>query len=83
MAFFGKYSIFSNNQYEFKWGKSCSDAIISLAEDIYKSLNEKTFVLALFIDHKKAYDKVNHSILLKKLEFYGKDVIHLNGLRTT
>ena len=71
MSFFEQYSVLSNNQYGFKTGKSCSDAIISLTEKIYKSLNEKKFVITLFIDLKKAYDTVNHNILLEKLESYG------------
>jgi len=70
-TFFEQCSILSESQYGFKKGVSCSDAIVSLTEFIYKSLNEKKFVITLFMDLKKAYDTVNHDILLKKLEAYG------------
>ena len=72
MAFFEQYSILSNNQYGCKRGKSCSDAIVPLTENIYKSLNENKFVITLFIDLKKEYDTVNYSRLLEKLESYRK-----------
>ena len=60
----------SNNQYGLKRGKSYLDAIICFTEKIYKSLNEKKFVITLFIDLKKAHDTVNHIILSEKLESY-------------
>ena len=42
-----------------------------MIENVYKSLNEKKFLITLFIYLKKAYDTVNHTILLEKLESYG------------
>ena len=61
----------SPKQFGFLAGKSCSDAVSLLTEFLYKSLNDKKFVVALFVDLKKAYDTVNHDILLKKLELFG------------
>ena len=61
----------SNNQYGFKRGKSCSDALNYLTESTYKSHNENKIAITLFIDLKKAYDTVNHTILLGKSETNG------------
>ena len=40
-------------------------------DDIHKSLDKNKFVCGVFIDLEKAFDTVNHNILLKKLDFYG------------
>ena len=45
--------------------------MIDVAEYIYKSLDDNKFVLGVYIDLKKAFDTVDHDILLAKLEYYG------------
>ena len=50
---------------------STLDVIIKLIEDIEKSLDNKQSVCAVFIDLQKAFDTVNHNILLDKPSHYG------------
>ena len=50
---------------------STSHALIDLAEEISESIDKKLYTLGVFIDLKKAFDTVNHSILLQKLNFSG------------
>ena len=69
--FFTKYKILSPTQFGFQKGSSCSDAISYLTEFIYDALNQKKFIVSVFLDLKKAYDTVNHNILLSKLSSYG------------
>ena len=69
--FCNKYSIISRKQFGFQSGVSTSDALISLTEDIYSALDDRLHFLAAIIDVKKAFDCVNHNILLNKLERYG------------
>ena len=45
--------------------------MIDVAEYIYKSLDDNKFVFGVYIDLKKAFDTVDHDILLAKLEHYG------------
>ena len=44
---------------------------MSIVEGIREKLDNKTFSCGVFIDLEKAFDTVNHEILLSKLEHYG------------
>ena len=44
---------------------------MSIVDDIHKNLDNNDFVCGVFIDLEKAFDTVNHEILIKKLDFYG------------
>ena len=71
VSFFNKHSLFSEKQYGFLKGRSTQDALLNFAENIYDALNAKSFNISVLIDLKSAFDTVNHSILLSKLELYG------------
>ena len=59
------------NQFGFRKKHSTTHALIDLTEDIRKAIDENKFVCGVFIDLQKAFDTVDHDILLKKLEHYG------------
>ena len=40
-------------------------------DDIYDAMNRNELTLSIYIDAMKAYDTVNHQILLKKIEYFG------------
>ena len=50
---------------------STQDALIELTENYYKCLNNGNVALSIFIDYSKAFDTINHRILILKLERYG------------
>lgn len=58
-------------QFGFRKQKSTENAAFSLVDEILNSLNSKLHVGGIFCDLAKAFDCVDHSILVKKLKFYG------------
>ena len=58
-------------QFGFRQKHSTQQAIITLVDKITKSLDSGDIVIGVFLDLKKAFDTVNHKILLKKLFAYG------------
>ena len=70
-SFISKHNIISPSQFGFSKGKSTEDAVCCLTEHIYESLNSKNVCVNVFIDLRKAFDTINHKIVLRKLEFYG------------
>ena len=65
------HKILYNLQFGFRASHSVNHALISLTESIKNSLDNKKFGCGIFLDLQKAFDTVNHQILLNKLEHYG------------
>ena len=58
-------------QYGFRSGRSCEHALLMAQHEILSSLNNKQISLLLLVDFSKAFDMVDHDILLSKLKHYG------------
>ena len=64
-------------QFGFREKCSTTHALISITESIRQSIDKNEFGCGIFIDLKKAFDAVNHAILLAKLNHYGiRGVVH-------
>ena len=51
-------------------------------ENLTKELDNKKITVGVFKDLKKAFDTIDHSMLIKKLEYYGIRGVPLNWLKS-
>ena len=58
-------------QFGFRKKHSTNHALVQITETIRKALDENKFACGVFVDFQKAFDTVNHDILIKKLDHYG------------
>ena len=70
------------NQFGFRNNHSTYMAVLSLIDDISNELNNKNHSVGIFIDLSKAFDTIDHNVLLKKIEYYGIRGIVLNSFIT-
>ena len=80
--FLDTYNILCENQYGFRPGRSCEHALLNAKDTILNSMSKKQVTLLLLIDFSKAFDLVDHSILLNKLEHYGIRGLALNWFKS-
>lgn len=69
--FLEKYELLFDCQFGFRTNHSTSHAILLITDKIQKAIESKHYSCGLFLDLSKAFDTVDHSILLEKLNNYG------------
>ena len=66
-----QYTIQYTNQFGFRKGHSTEQAILEITDTLKLAIDRKQFTCGIFPDFSKAFDTVNHDILLIKLQAYG------------
>ena len=69
--FLTKTEQISENQYGFRVKHSCKHAVGQLIGTILKNLENNKSTISVLLDLSKAFDTIEHRIMLKKLELYG------------
>jgi hypothetical protein len=69
--FLDNEKILTPSQFGFRRSHSTAHAMVHFLNNISKALNEKKHTIAIFCDLRKAFDTVDHDILLKKLHKMG------------
>lgn len=64
-------TFFLNINLDFVRVRSTAQAITEIADTLRKAIDNNLYTCGIFLDFSKAFDTVNHSILLQKLESYG------------
>ena len=76
-----KNDILYKHQYGFREGRSTKLAVTNLINQLVHYQDEGRVTVGVFVDFAKAFDTINHSILLSKMENYGVSGLPLDWFR--
>ena len=72
-GYFEDNKLLTDYQGGFRKNKSTTSTIVSFTDAVLRSMNEAEITLATFVDLRKAFDTVNHRVLIRKLAHLGME----------
>ena len=69
--FLVRYQILFKSQYGFRKGRNTTHATVDFLQTVERALHDQEYAIGIFCDLSKAFDTLDHDILLKKLDHYG------------
>ncbi|MCG8032729.1 MAG: hypothetical protein JAY75_14385 [Candidatus Thiodiazotropha taylori] len=82
MTFLDKHSLLHKHQSGFRAGHSTESALIRMTDEWLKAINDGKLIGSVMIDFRKAFDLVDHELLLKKLQIYKVNDVCLSWFRS-
>ena len=70
-----EYKVINGSQHGFTRGRSCLTNLLGFFEEVYERIDEGKPVDVIYLDFAKAFDKVPHKRLAKKLQGWGRHLI--------
>ena len=64
-------SILNESQHGFRRNRSCLTQLIEHLDRVLRAVSEGDEVDVIYLDYQKAFDKVDHKVLVSKLRKYG------------
>ena len=82
VSFLDKHQVIYRKQFGFRKQHSTIHALHSAVTQVVNGLNNNEAVFGVYLDFSKAFDTIQHDILLEKLEHYGIRGIMLNLMKS-
>ena len=82
MSFIENHHVLTDGQYGFRSNHSTSLALTEFVEKVTSAIDKQESSIGVFIDLKKAFDTVDHKILLSKLQCYGIRGLALDWIKS-
>lgn len=70
-SYFEKNNLLPDNQSGFRKNHSCSTALLQVTDEILKATDSDKVTVLVLLDYSKAFDRINHKLLLGILSYYG------------
>ena len=77
-----KHCLLDPNQSAYRANHSTHTALLKITDDIFESLEDSEISILIFLDFSKAFDTVNHRLLLEKLKILGFDELTCNWVKS-
>ena len=81
-AFLEIFKILHDNQYGFRKKSSTHVALLTFIDKVIEAIEKGEYAIGVFLDFSKAFDTVDHQILLNKLDHYGIRVCALSWFKS-